>query len=191
MPIDELRYSSAIILVRLLAGATPIIRQDRALTLALQRLKAAGEPDEVERIDRFIWRIWRGAGAEAAVSAVDRALRALGSGDFSGSLLALDNAVSTDPLFAEAWNRRATVHFLLGDHRKAVADIQRVLVLEPRHYGALSGLGQILLREGDIEGALTAFEAAIALNPHLTRITEVIAWIRSSLPYPPVGQELP
>ncbi len=182
MALDETRYSSAVTLVRLLAGAEPITRHHAALDTALERLKTASETDEIERLDRMIWRMWRGGGNRAAVGALNRALQALATGDFGQALRALDDSIAADLLFAEGWNRRATVYFLLSEHAKAVSDIEHVLILEPRHYGALSGLGQILLQDGDPAGALVAFEAALEVNPHLVRVREVAGRIRSTLP---------
>jgi len=182
MALDETRYSAAVVLVRLMAGAEPITRHHAALDTALERLQTASAPDEIERLDRMIWRMWRGGGSRAAVNALNRALQALATGDFGLTLKALDESIAADPLFAEGWNRRATVYFLLGEHAKAVADIEHVLVLEPRHYGALSGLGQILLHDDDPAGALAAFEAALHVNPHLVRVRETVERIRGTLP---------
>lgn len=176
------RYASIRVLVRVLAGAEPVTRHHPVLTSALERLRNARQPAEIERLDRMIWRMWSSSGSREAVRAFDKALQALATTQFDSALAALDEAVAADLTFAEAWNRRATVYFLLGRNEKAVDDIEHVLVLEPRHYGALSGLGQILLQEGEPEGALAAFEAALRINPHLIRVREVAERIRATLP---------
>src|SRR3546814_6374505 len=75
--------------------------------------------------------------------------------------------VEDAPDFAEAWNKRATVHFLMGHLAESAADVAETLRLEPRHFGALSGLGQIELLRDDLEGALEAFRAALKVHPHL------------------------
>ena len=178
------RYTSVRILVRVLAGADPVTRHHPVLATALERLRIAHAPAEIERLDRMIWRMWSSAGTREAVRAFDRALLALSSGEFGKAVSALAEAVAIDPTFAEAWNRRATVFFLLGKNARAIADIERVLVLEPRHYGALSGLGQLLLQEGEPDGALAAFEAALRVNPHLLRVREACDRIRAGLPAP-------
>jgi Tfp pilus assembly protein PilF len=180
----ETRFSSVLALVRVLAGAEPITRHHAALTSALDRLKTATKPAEIERLDRMIWRMWSGAGTREAVTALQRALQALSVDQFGVALTALDEAVAADFAFAEAWNRRATVYFLLGERRKAVSDIEHVLILEPRHYGALSGLGQLLLQEGEPDSALAAFEAALDINPHLTSVRQAAERVRSALPTP-------
>ena len=94
----------------------------------------------------------------------------------------LDRLVAERPLWAEAWNRRAIVHFLLDDDIAAVADIQRTLALEPRHFGALAGLGQIALRNGDGTAALAAFEQALALNPNLDSLRDALVLLRPPAP---------
>jgi tetratricopeptide (TPR) repeat protein len=178
----ETRFASVLALVRVLAGAEPITRQHAALTSALDRLKTATKPAEIERLDRMIWRMWSSAGTRESVAALQRALQALSLDQFGVALAALDDAINADLAFAEAWNRRATVYFLLGERRKAVSDIERVLVLEPRHYGALAGLGQLLAQEGEPDGALSAFEAALEINPHLVSVRHAAERLRAALP---------
>src|SRR5579862_329643 len=112
---SETRFSSVIALVRVLAGAEPITRQHAALSAALSRLRLATKPAEIERLDRMIWRLWSGAGTREAVASLQRALQALSADRFGAALKALDEAIGADFAFAEAWNRRATVYFLLGE----------------------------------------------------------------------------
>ena len=85
------------------------------------------------------------------------------------------------PKFAEAWNKRATVRFLIGDLAGSKRDIARVLQLEPRHFGALSGLGMIHAQQGNYEGALLAYEAAARQNPHMQQIKTIIANLKKRL----------
>ena len=71
------------------------------------------------------------------------------------------------PDFAEGWNKRATVHYLMGNYDKSLSDVAKTLALEPRHFGALSGRGLIYIELEDEKRALEAFEEALAIHPNL------------------------
>jgi tetratricopeptide (TPR) repeat protein len=96
----------------------------------------------------------------------------------SGHLVAAENVfsriINSHPDFAEAWNKRATVRFFRGNDTGSASDILQVIKLEPRHFGALSGLGMIRVRAGDFKGALKAYKAAQRMNPHLLQIKLII-----------------
>ncbi|MFQ5902310.1 MAG: tetratricopeptide repeat protein [Candidatus Binatia bacterium] len=87
--------------------------------------------------------------------------------NYEEALVSFNKVVEADPDFAEGWNKRATVYYLMGEFVASVRDIERTLTLEPRHFGALSGLGLIYLALGEDRLALEAFEAALKVNPHL------------------------
>ena len=175
--IDD-RYTSVLTLVRCLAGAAPLDAGDTVLREAFLQLRRTASEIEADRLDQMIWQRWGDAGSRPARQLLSDASKALALGDIEATLDFLDRAVAQDPGFAEAWNRRATVLFMVGRHAQSIADIERVLVLEPRHYGALAGLGQILLQVGEPGGALVAFEAALAINPHLDRIRRLATQLR-------------
>jgi len=120
-----------------------------------------------ELVQAQIFRQWRQSGSPSMDLLMNRALTAIEADDFESALLFLDDLVRLAPDFAEAWNQRATVHFLRRDYGRSVADIERVLILEPRHFGALSGLGIILDRLGNEAGALKAFRRVLEINPHM------------------------
>lgn len=172
------RYASVLILVRCLAGAAPLDTRDAVLREAFLQLRQTASAIEAERLDQMIWQRWGDAGTRQARQLLNEASKALALGDVEPAIELLDRAVAQNPAFAEAWNRRATVFFMIGRHAESIADIERVLVLEPRHYGALAGLGQILLRLDEPDGALVAFEAALAINPHLGRIRRLALQLR-------------
>ena len=95
--------------------------------------------------------------------------------------MVFDDLVDIAPEYAEAWNKRATVHFLLGNLADSIADVDVTLDLEPRHFGALSGLGQIELQLGDPAAALSAFEAALLMHPHLPGTRDLNTQLRRNL----------
>ena len=91
----------------------------------------------------------------------------MGQGLPALAMPALDDIVARAPDWAEAWNKRATVLYLIGEHDRSLADIERTLALEPRHFGALAGIGLIRIAKGEHRAALAAFRRALAVNPFL------------------------
>jgi tetratricopeptide (TPR) repeat protein len=103
-----------------------------------------------------------------------RAKTAVDHKDYDLAIKLLNATIDIKPDFAEAWNRRATVYYTKKDFSRALADIHEVLAREPRHFGALSGLGIILQELGDDKHALEVFRRALAIHPHLERIPELV-----------------
>jgi tetratricopeptide (TPR) repeat protein len=120
-----------------------------------------------EKVQNEIWATWSQSGSAAMDLVLLRAGRAMSSGDSELALRFLDDLVRLAPDFAEGWNKRATVYFLLEEYGHSVADIERTLALEPRHFGALSGLGNILERIGDKKGAMRAYRRGLEIHPNL------------------------
>lgn len=120
-----------------------------------------------EKAQNEIWAVWSQSGSAAMDLLLLRAGRAMDSGDSELALRYLDDLVRLAPDFAEGWNKRATVYFLLNEYGRSVADIERTLALEPRHFGALSGLGTILERVGDKKGAMRAYRRGLEIHPNL------------------------
>src|SRR5450830_1302793 len=90
------------------------------------------------------------------------------------ALKLLDAVVKLRPDYVEGWNRRATLYYLKNDYAHSLEDIEQVLIREPRHFGALAGLGMIMQDLGDEKRALDAFRKALAINPHLEKVPELI-----------------
>ena len=86
----------------------------------------------------------------------------------------LDAIVKIKPDYIEAWNRRATLHYMRKEYAQSMEDIRQVLIREPRHFGAMSGLGMILQEFGDEKRALDVFRRALEINPHLPKIDEMV-----------------
>ncbi|MBL8907263.1 MAG: tetratricopeptide repeat protein [Rhizobiales bacterium] len=131
------------------------------------RLRKVDSPVEAQVVERAIWELWMKSDSPTAELLLTQAVKALGAGEEQASLAILDRLVEIHPDFAEAWNKRATVYFMLGRYGDSLADIKHVLDLEPRHFGALSGLGMIKQQQGDNNAALAAFRDALAVNPQL------------------------
>jgi len=101
-------------------------------------------------------------------SRFDDGLRFMREGNLDKAVAEFGHVISLAPEFAEAWNKRATVHYMMGDTRLSAADVRKTLELEPRHFGALSGLGLLYGQHDKIGAAIKAFEEALAVNPHLS-----------------------
>jgi tetratricopeptide (TPR) repeat protein len=103
-----------------------------------------------------------------------RVKSAIAAQDLDLALKLLDAIVALKPDYVEGWNRRATIYYMKKDFDRALADIQQVLAREPRHFGALSGLGMILQEFGDDKHALGVFRRALAVHPRLPRIPDLV-----------------
>jgi tetratricopeptide (TPR) repeat protein len=101
--------------------------------------------------------------------------------DYKTALADFTRMVTIAPDFAEGWNKRATVLWLLGDYEGSMADVDKTLALEPRHFGALWGLGTMDAALDREEEAITAFERALAVNPHLEGVSEQIEALKQRI----------
>lgn len=135
------------------------------LDALFQDLALAEAAPEAARLENRIWQRWLLAPTEDSQRLIARLESAMRTGDMRSALSLADELVDLVPDFAEAWNKRATIRYLLGDNDGSVDDIRRTLELEPRHFGAISGLGLIFMRQGDKRGALAAFEQVLAISP--------------------------
>lgn len=117
---------------------------------------------------------WNRSGSDSMDLLAQRAEKAMESEDYDTALLHLNDLVRLAPDFAEGWNKRATLHFIREDYGRSLEDIAETLRREPRHFGALSGLGIILDRIGDKKAALEAYRRAIEVHPHLPGAQEGI-----------------
>lgn len=114
-----------------------------------------------------LWMIWNRSGDAAIDRLVARGLRQMGDGELRAALASFDRVVRRKPAFAEGWNKRATVHFMLGNDAASLKDCEQALRRNPLHFGALSGMAQIHLRRGHLDLALQAWVRALQANPNL------------------------
>ena len=117
---------------------------------------------------------WNRSGSASMDLLLGRAEKAMAAQDYDTALVHLNDLVRLAPEFAEGWNKRATLYFLREDYGRSISDIAEVLNREPRHFGALAGLGIILDRLGDKKGALDAYRQAAEIHPHLPGAREGI-----------------
>jgi tetratricopeptide (TPR) repeat protein len=139
-----------------------------------EALKVAPDDESAKYIENRIWAIWLGSPSDTANLLMGRVKTAVDGKDLDLAIKLLDAVIDIRPDFVEAWNRRATVYYTKKDFGRALADIHEVLAREPRHFGALSGLGIILQELGDDKHALDVFRRALAVHPRLERIPDLV-----------------
>src|SRR5215470_14747856 len=146
----------------------------RNVDFLFEALKAAPDAEIAKQVESRIWAIWLASGSDTADLLMSRVKAAIEAKDTKLAIELLGSIIEIKPDYIEAWNRRATLFFALKDYGRAMADIQEVLNREPRHFGALAGLGMILEEVGENKQALDAYRKALAINPHMQKIPEQV-----------------
>jgi tetratricopeptide (TPR) repeat protein len=152
----------------------PEAMRNQMLDELFVRLRSAGDPGDAERIAASIERVWLQSDSDTANLLMQRAVVSMQVLQYPLALSLFDKLVALEPDWAEAWNQRATARFLTGDTDGVMADINRVMKLEPRHFGALTGMGMILQAEGLNKGALEIFKKALAIYPLAPDIQKLV-----------------
>ncbi|MDE0193232.1 MAG: tetratricopeptide repeat protein [Gammaproteobacteria bacterium] len=142
------------------------------------KLRTARENAERRAATQRIWSVWCSHADAAAADAMRSVVEAFDSGELDHVGEVLDRMVDRWPDWAEAWNKRATLHFVEDRHTESLDDIARTLEREPRHFGALSGLGQICLGHGDLTSALLAFERVLSIDPGVREVRQAVGMLR-------------
>jgi tetratricopeptide (TPR) repeat protein len=147
---------------------------DRGLDFLFGALKAAPDEASAKHVEAEIWAHWLQTPSDTTALLMMRAKTAMDAHQFDVAQKLLDAVVKLRPDYVEGWNRRATLYYLRNDYMHSLEDIEQVLVREPRHFGALAGLGMIMQDLGDDKRALDAFRKALAINPHLDKVPELV-----------------
>ena len=157
-------------------GKLPKVGADRTrgLDFLFGALKAAPDEASAKHVEARIWAIWLQTPSDTAALLMMRAKAATDAKQLDLAVKLLDAVIKLRPDYTEAWNRRATLYYLQNDYMRSLADIEQVLIREPRHFGALAGLGMIMQDLGDDKRALDAFRKALAINPHLEKVPELV-----------------
>lgn len=165
------------------ADVPKIPRGDRTrnIDFLFGALKAAPDEESAKAVEGRIWALWSVSGSDTVDLLMTRAKAAADGKDLDLAIRLLGSVIELRPNYVEAWNRRATVYFLKHDYSGALADIREVLALEPRHFGALSGLGVILEEVGDEKHALDAFRRAQEVYPWLNGVAEQVKTLKEKV----------
>jgi tetratricopeptide (TPR) repeat protein len=150
------------------------VDRSRNIEFLFGALKAAPDADAAKLVENRILALWLASGSDTADLLMTRVKTAIDAKDLDLAIELLSAIVEIKPDYVEAWNRRATVHFLKKDFNAAIVDIRQVLGREPRHFGALAGLGMIMQEIGEDKRALEIFRRALDVHPHLQRVPDLV-----------------
>ena len=156
-------------------------QRDARLDALFAVLETAGDGQAARTAEAEIWRIWAESGRPDIDALMVEGVRAMSSQRIEDAIAIFGRITESAPEFAEGWNKRATAYYLNQDYAASVRDIQRTLELEPRHFGAISGMGLIFLSRGDEVGALAAFEAVLAIYPYASGARQRVQELRQLL----------
>ncbi|MBN9498140.1 MAG: tetratricopeptide repeat protein [Alphaproteobacteria bacterium] len=174
----DLGRAMALAVMLVFAAVPADAAQDARLDPLFEKLKAAADAREAQIYENAIWRVWLEPDDGAINSLMRLGLDAQNRGDMFGAFAIYDAITGLKPDYAEGWNRRATVLFLLDRLEESRKDAEKTLELEPRHFGALSGLGLIAMRQNHPDKALEVLEKALAINPHMANVRGQVEQLR-------------
>jgi tetratricopeptide (TPR) repeat protein len=165
------------------APLSPSAQRAAELDRLFGQLHAAEAPARsTKAIEEKIWAVWSRSESTTAELILSQASKAMAAQQYDAALPMLDELVKERPDFAEAWNRRATLFFQMRRYEQSLADIDKVLELEPRHFGALAGKGMIMLALERPSEALDAYREALAMNPHMESVIEAVKKLEKERP---------
>ena len=144
-------------------------------------LKAAPDDETAKAIEHRIWALWMVSRSDTANLLMTRVRKAIEDKDLDLAQSLLDAIVKIKPDYVEAWNRRATIFYMKKEYGRAIADIHEVLKREPRHFGALAGLGLILQDIGDDKQALEIYRRTLAIYPRIERIPDLVKKLKEEV----------
>jgi len=154
---------------------------DPKLNLLFSRLQASHSYSEAAPIEQTIWQIWSVRGDPQVDRAMAYGIAAMNVGGYGKAISLFSQIINRTPDYAEAWNKRATVNYLMARYDESVRDIEKTLMLEPRHFGALSGLGLIYVATGNLKAAAKVWRKALNINPFMPGIKDKLADIERDL----------
>ena len=162
-------------------GAAHADQKDPRLNDLFAKLKSATGYLVGRTIEQQIWAIWLQSDNAEVTKLMGDGVEAMNNQDYKTALTDFTRITELAPDFAEGWNKRATVLWMVGDYYGSLADVDKTLALEPRHFGALSGLGLIDSALDRDEDAIAAFQRALAVNPNMPGVIDNIEQLKQKL----------
>ena len=139
---------------------------DSRLTELFDKLYIAESKHEIYNLTHDIWKIWDETNDPKIQADYHRGHEAIRIGDFVMSIDFFTRVIEKNPDFAEGWNKRATVYYILGQFDKSMIDINKTLLLEPRHFGAMDGMGLIFIQLQQYDKAIKIYDQMLKIFPH-------------------------
>ena len=161
-----MRLVTQLLIASLFVLVAPVLNAGSKTQTLLDQLGRAQSMEQANPIVEELWKEWTTAhNNEDEKALMVQGIAAMSKGNFDRAENLFTKLIEVNPYFTEAWNKRATLRFMVWDFEGSLKDVEKVLALEPRHFGALSGLGMIYLRLGDPESALKAYEDLVDIFP--------------------------
>jgi tetratricopeptide (TPR) repeat protein len=154
------------VLLACLAPGAGADQTDARLDDLFHTLQTSQDAAELLEVEADIWEIWYDSGSAEIDSLMGEAAALVNAGDLAAAEAVYGMIINKAPMFSEGWNRRATIRFYRNDLEGSLADIEQTLKLEPRHFGAIWGLGMIMGAQQDYERAIIAFEKLLEIKPN-------------------------
>ena len=140
-------------------------QNDPRLNNLFKKLNETENQDEIRDLISDIWNIWYEVDDPKVIEYFEKGIQAMNLRNYPLAIRFFNNLIEEDPNFAEGWNKRATVHFMMGNFDQSMQDIIKTLELEPRHFGALDGMGLIFIHQGQFQEAIDVYDKMLEIFP--------------------------
>ena len=140
-------------------------QNDPRLNNLFKKLNETENQDEIRDLISDIWNIWYEDDDPKVIEYFEKGIQAMNLRNYPLAIRFFNNLIEEDPNFAEGWNKRATVHFMMGNFDQSMQDIIKTLELEPRHFGALDGMGLIFIHQGQFQQAIDVYDKMLEIFP--------------------------
>ena len=147
-------------------------QNDPRLNNLFKKLNKTENQQEISDIIKDIWDIWYEVDDPKVIEYFEKGIQAMRIRNYPLAVRFFNNLIEEDPNFAEAWNKRATVYFMMGDFDKSMHDNIKTLELEPRHFGALDGMGLIFIHQGQYQQAIDVYDKMLEIFPFSLKTME-------------------
>ena len=156
-------------------------QDDPRLNNLFKKLNETENQDEIRDLISDIWNIWYEVDDPKVIEYFEKGIQAMNLRNYPLAIRFFNNLIEEDPNFAEGWNKRATVHFMMGNFDQSMQDIIKTLELEPRHFGALDGMGLIFIHQGQFKQAIDVYDKMLEIFPFSVKTMDKKERIQSFL----------